>query len=201
MSTASHRTGRHLEAGNRGTVLPPPADTFRNWSHVRILLRADAVFAREALMAWYEANGVDYLFGPARNPRLVAVLEPVRAAAEAKDRPARRYQEFLWPTRDSWSRRRRVVGKAEWTDDKGNPRFVVTSLRPGEARCRRLHETLYCARDEMENRTKECQLNLFTDRTSARSMRANQLRLWFAAMADSSCRRSSCGSVSLMAGS
>ena len=76
-----------------------------------------------------------------------------------------------------------MVGKAEWTGDKANPRFVVTSLRPEEARCRRLYETLYCARGEMENRIKECQLDLFADRTSARTMRANQLRLWFASMA------------------
>ena len=159
----------------------------RRWPHVRILLRADSGFAREALMAWCEANGVDYLFGLARNPRLVAALEAeqaaARAEAEAKGRPARRYKDFLWSTRDSWSRRRRVVGKAEWTGDKANPRFVVTSLRPEEARCRRLYETLYCARGEMENRIKECQLDLFADRTSARTMRANQLRLWFASMA------------------
>ena len=159
----------------------------RRWPHVRILLRADSGFAREALMAWCEANRVDYLFGLARNPRLVAALEAAQAAAraeaEAKGRPARRYKDFLWSTRDSWSRRRRVVGKAEWTGDKANPRFVVTSLRPQEARSRRLYETLYCARGEMENRIKECQLDLFADRTSARTMRANQLRLWFASMA------------------
>ena len=159
----------------------------RHWPRVRILLRADAGFAREALMAWCEANGVDYLFGLARNPRLAAALEgalaAARAEAEAKGRPARRYRDFLWSTRDSWSRRRRVVGKAEWTGDKANPRFVVTSLRPADVRGRRLYERLYCARGEMENRIKECQLDLFADRTSARTMRANQLRLWFASMA------------------
>ena len=159
----------------------------RRWPHLCILLRADSGFAREALMGWCEANRVDYLFGLARNPRLAAELEgalaAARAEAEAKGRAARRYKDFLWSTRDSWSRRRRVVGKAEWTGGKANPRFVVTSLRPGEARCRRLYETLYCARGEMENRIKECQLDLFADRTSARSMRANQLRLWFASMA------------------
>ena len=68
-------------------------------------------------------------------------------------------------------------------DDGSNPRFVVTSLGRHEVKARRLYERLYCARGEMENRIKECQLDLFADRTSARSMRANQLRLWFAAMA------------------
>ncbi len=184
----------------------------RHWPGVRILLRADSGFARETLMGWCEANRVDYLFGLARNPRLAAVLEGALAAAraEAKGRPARRYKDFLWSTRDSWSRRRRVVGKAEWTGGKANPRFVVTSLKPADARSRRLYETLYCARGEMENRIKECQLDLFADRTSARSMRANQLRLWFASMAyvllcalrriglaQTRFARASCGSIRL----
>ena len=186
----------------------------RDWPHVRILLRADAGFAREALMGWCEANRVDYLFGLARNPRLAAALGAEQAAtrgeAGAKRRPARRYRDFLWSTRDSWSRRRRVVGKAEWCGDKANPRFVVTSLRPDQARPRRLYETLYCARGEMENRIKECQLDLFADRTSTRTMRANQLRLWFVSMAyvllcalrrialaHTRLARASCGSIRL----
>ena len=89
----------------------------------------------------------------------------------------------MWSTLDSWSRVRRVVGKAEWTRGEANPRFVVTSLTPERADARSLYEDLYCARGEMENRIKECQLDLFADRTSAATMRANQLRLWFAAMA------------------
>jgi hypothetical protein len=161
------------------------------WPHVRILLRGDSGFAREELMGWCEANQVDYLFGLQRNARLVAELEAelatARAAAEAKRRAARRYKDFMWTTLDSWSCRRRVVGKAEWMPERGgsgsNPRFVVTSLARHAIRARRLYERLYCARGEMENRIKECQLDLFADRTSARSMRANQLRLWFASMA------------------
>jgi hypothetical protein len=159
----------------------------RYWPEVRVLLRADSGFAREPLMAWCEANRVDYLFGLARTERLEAAiaaeLAAARAEAETKRRPARRYKDFPWSTLDSWSRQRRVVGKAEWTRGEANPRFVVTSLRPQEIRARRLYETLYCFRGEMENRIKECQLDLFADRTSARSMRANQLRLWFASMA------------------
>jgi hypothetical protein len=161
-----------------------------SWPDVRILLRADSGFARENLMAWCEANGVDFLFGLQRNGRLVSEIEPelavAHAQAEGKHRPARRYKDFLWTTLDSWSRRRRVVGKAEWMpgrDDGANPRFVVTSLGRHEIKARRLYERLYCARGEMENRIKECQLDLFADRTSARTIRANQLRLWFASMA------------------
>jgi hypothetical protein len=157
------------------------------WPKVRILLRADAGFAREALMAWCEANRVDYLFGLARNTRLSAAvtseMAAARAAAEETGQPARRFRDFTWRTLDSWSRERRVIGKAEWTAGEANPRFVVTSLRAAEAEARHLYEAIYCARGEMENRIKECQLDLFADRTSAATMRANQLRLWFAAAA------------------
>ena len=157
------------------------------WPRVRIVLRADSGFAREALMAWCEANRVDYLFGLARNVRLTEQIESelAEAAAEsaATGAPARRFKDFLWTTRDSWSRRRRVVAKAEHTQGEANPRFVVTSLGQRRADARALYEDLYCARGEMENRIKECQLDLFADRTSTATMRANQLRLWFASMA------------------
>ena len=157
------------------------------WPYVRILLRADSGFAREALMAWCEQNGVDYVFGLARNVRLVAKIETelatAQAAAEQTGKPARRFKDFLWTTLDSWSRRRRVVGKAEWTQGEANPRFVVTSLKRTEAGARQLYEDIYCARGDMENRIKECQLDLYADRTSAATLRANQLRLWFASIA------------------
>jgi hypothetical protein len=110
-------------------------------------------------------------------------LAAAKSAAEASGRPARRFKEFAWSTLTSWSRERRVVAKAEWTQGEANPRFVVTSLKPEEAGARRLYEKLYCARGDMENRIKECQLDLFADRTSAATLRANQLRLWFASFA------------------
>jgi hypothetical protein len=157
------------------------------WPHVRILLRADSGFTREALMAWCEANEVDFLFGLARNERLVAEIEAELEAAAAHSRrtgkPARRFKDFQWTTLGSWSRRRRVIAKAEWTQNEANPRFIVTSLSKVEGEAQYLYEKIYCARGEMENRIKEQQLDLFADRTSARTMRANQLRLWFAAMA------------------
>jgi hypothetical protein len=157
------------------------------WPRVRILLRADSGFAREALMAWCEANRIDYGFGLARNARLEAAIAAELARAEAASRqtgaPARVFKELRWSTLDSWSRRRRVVAKAEWTHGGPNPRFIVTSLRLAEIDGRQLYETVYCARGEMENRVKEGQLDLFADRTSTATMKANQLRLWFAAMA------------------
>ena len=159
----------------------------RRWPRVRILLRGDSGFARETLMAWCEANRVDFLFGMARNERLEAAIkdELMMAAAESirTGKSARRFKDFTYSTLDSWSRSRRVVGKAEVTGGDANPRFVVTSLKPVEVAGQHLYENIYCARGDMENRIKECQLDLFADRTSTATMRANQLRLWFASMA------------------
>ena len=157
------------------------------WPRVRILVRADSGFARESLMAWCEENDVDFVLGMARNERLAKEIEEHLAQAEAESRrtgkPARRFKDFHYRTRDSWSRSRRIVGKAEWTGDKANPRFIVTSLNRAEIKGRPLYEKVYCARGNMENRLKECQMDMFADRTSANTLRANQLRLWFSSMA------------------
>src|ERR1700749_3796094 len=191
--------GRHLlaaklrpanidaSAGSREEMARIVAQIRQRWPKVRILLRADSGFAREALLAWCENNRVDFLFGLAKNARLNSQIEAELAAAQEQShrtgQPARRFKDFRWQTRQSWSRERRVIAKAEWTEGKANPRFVVTSLARQEHEARHLYEKLYCARGEMENRIKECQLDLYADRTSAHTMRANQLRLWFASMA------------------
>jgi len=157
------------------------------WPKTRILLRADSGFAREALMAWCEQNRIDFVFGLARNARLVAEIEAELAQAEAEasstGKPARRYRDFRYATLDSWSRRRRVIGKAEWTKGEANPRFIVTSLKKAQTNGRLLYEKVYCARGDMENRIKECQGDLFADRTSTATLCANQLRLWLASFA------------------
>jgi hypothetical protein len=157
------------------------------WRRVEILLRADSGFARDEIMAWCEANGVDYVFGLARNERLVGQIADALAAVEAESLaqgvPTRRFADFAWRTHDSWSRARRVVAKAEHLPKGANPRFVVTSLPAATIDARTLYEDVYCARGEVENRIKEQQLDLFADRTSAATMKANQLRLWFASMA------------------
>jgi Transposase DDE domain group 1 len=164
---------------------------------VRIIVRADSGFAREEIMAWCEQNEVYYCLGLARNKRLQARLgksfgELYRAIKSAEiPMPCRRFEDFEYRTRKSWSRARRVVGKAEILDKGENPRFVVTNLPaeglPGEPEERfvapALYEKLYCARGEMENRIKEAQQDLFADRTSTSWMASNQLRLWFSAFA------------------
>jgi hypothetical protein len=157
------------------------------WPTVAIVVRADSGFAREALMAWCEAHGVDFVLGLARNARLEAALTgelaEARAAAEATGAPARVYKDFVYQTRTTWSRPRRVVGKAEQLPGKANPRFVVTSYPPARWASTALYEDVYCARGDMENRIKEQQLGLFADRTSTATMRSNQLRLWIASVA------------------
>src|SRR5208282_4806174 len=159
----------------------------QSWPEVEIWLRADSGFCREELMGWCEENGVDYVFGLARNQRLEAEIAGELAEAEAKSKEsgkaARIFKELRYQTRKSWSCERRVVAKAEHLPKGANPRFIVTSLAPEAAQARELYENIYCARGEMENRIKECQLDLFADRTSAASLRANQLRLWFASLA------------------
>jgi len=159
----------------------------RSWPHVRIVLRADSGFARDELMAWSEANGADFVFGLQQNERLVDEIKVELHRAEMKSRrtgkPARYFKDFKYRTRRSWSRERRVVGKAEVTGGEANPRFVVTSLTRAECGPKYLYERVYCARGDMENRIKECQLDLYADRTSTATLRANQLRLWFASMA------------------
>ena len=97
--------------------------------------------------------------------------------------PVRRFADFAWRTLDSWSRARRVVAKAEHLSQGPNPRFIVTSLPASAIDARTLYEEVYCGRGEVENRIKEQQLDLFADRTSAATMRANQLRLWLASFA------------------
>jgi hypothetical protein len=157
------------------------------WPDVRIILRGDSGFARDKLMSWCEANRVDFVFGLAKNSRLRQVItsqaEAARQLHEQSGESERVFAEFFYQTRDSWSRRRRVIGKAEHGPKGANPRFVVTSLDSDEMARRPLYEEFYCARGEAENRIKEQQLYLFANRTSCARMKANQLRLWFSSVA------------------
>ena len=157
------------------------------WPSARIVVRGDSGFCREWLMAWCEEQSVEYVLGIAKNSRLVEAvaeeLEEARLICERTDRATRRFKDFSYRTQSSWSRSRRVVAKAEQLVGRANPRFVVTSLGEKEWPARELYEELYCARGEMENRIKEQQLDLFADRTSCWSMRANQTRMYFSSMA------------------
>ena len=152
----------------------------RSWPQVQIIVRGDSGFCREELMGWCEANEVDYVLGLAKNTRLIkaieAELEQARELHESTAEPARVFRDFIYATRKSWSRSRRVVGKAEHLSKGANPRFIVTSLSAQDYPAKALYEELYCARGDMENRIKEQQLALFADRTSTATMRATALQ-------------------------
>jgi hypothetical protein len=173
-------------AGCREEVERIVAEIRQAWPQVRITLRGDSGFCREELMVWCEQNQVDYVLGLAKNERLKAEIgrELEQAARQHAEtgRATRIFQEFSYQTRESWSRARRVVAKAEHLEKGANPRFVVTSLGPEEWPAQALYEQLYCARGEMENRIKE-QLMLFADRTSTAFLRSNQIRLYFSSVA------------------
>lgn len=181
------RSDRDASSGSREELERIVAQIRERWPAVQIVARADSGFAREELMSWCEGQDVDYVFGLARNRRLEEALSGALDRAFERcgrsGQPERVYDEFDYQTLDSWSRPRRVIGKAEILERGPNPRFVVTSLSPRQAKAREVYEQIYCARGEMENRIKEQQLYLFADRTSAHLMRVNQIRLWFSSFA------------------
>jgi len=157
------------------------------WPEVRIIVRGDSGFCREAIMKWCEAHNVDFVFGFAKNERVKAIicqeLQQAQRLYEETKEAARVFKDFHYQTKKSWSQQRRLVAKAEYLVKGANPRFVVTSIEMERIDARTLYEELYCGRGDMENRIKEQQLWLFADRTSASRMRANQLRLYFSSVA------------------
>lgn len=157
------------------------------WPEVRIIVRGDSGFCREDLMGWCEVHAVDYVLGLAKNQRLERLikkdLKKARRKFKKTGKAARRFRNLKYRTLSTWSRKRRVVAKAEHLSDGANPRFVVTTIEKSETGARALYEDLYCARGNMENRIKEQQMGLFSDRTSSHHLRANQLRLWFSSFA------------------
>jgi hypothetical protein len=163
------------------------AQVRRAWPEVKITIRADSGFCRDPIMSWCEANGVDYVLGLAQNPRLKAMIATEQEQAlqeyERTEEAARVFTDLRYRTLESWSRERRVVAKAEHLAKGANPRFVVTSLTPEDRAAKPLYEEDYCGRGEMENRITEQQLHLFADRTSAATMRANQVRLFCSSIA------------------
>ena len=173
--------GRHLLAAKLRSAANDAADgavqeVARIVAHIRevwpkttIVIRADSGFCRDDLMTWCEENGVQYVLGMAGKKRLTAQIKPELKAAKRKatrtGQPARVFTDFQYRTRKSWSAERRVIAKAEHTNGSANPRFIVTNMHPAYGAPRFLYETVYCQRGEMENRLKECQGNLFADRT------------------------------------
>jgi hypothetical protein len=147
------------------------------WPQVKIIFRGDSGFCRWKMLRWCERHGVDYIVGLAKNTRLLALAdELLKQACAGHEQSGQKQRLFGWLdyAADTWDRPRTVIAKAEHSDQGGNPRFVVTSLKGG---AQAIYDELYCARGEMENRIKEQQLGLFADRTSCHGWWANQLRL------------------------
>jgi hypothetical protein len=138
-------------------------------------------------MAWCEVRGVDYVLGLAKNARLEGMIKKDLKKSKRKfkrtGKPSKRYRNLHYRTLSTWSKKRRVVAKAEHLDKGANPRFVVTTLKKAEYGARALYEDVYCARGDMENRIKEQQMGMFAGRTSTHTLRANQLRLWLSSLA------------------
>ena len=191
--------GRHLLAaklrsssvdgahGAKDEVARIVAQIRERWPNVSIVIRGDSGFCRDELMTWCEENAVKYVLGLAGNGRLHRRIARESRKAKSKSKrtgkPARVFADFEYRTRDSWSAKRRVIGKAEWTQGEANPRFIVTNVDAAFGAAQFMYEHIYCQRGEMENRIKECQADLFADHTPAPTMRANQLRLWLASFA------------------
>lgn len=183
-----------------------------HWSQVTIIVRGDSAYSRDDIMSWCESQpGVEYVLAIAGNERLQALmrgtaqrakaayeqkhqqivnaLEPLVGSPELSEEivplvpPEIWYQSIDYRTTTTWSRSRRVVGKLICDGDGSRHHFVVTSLPVDKVPAGKLHADYYCARGDMENRLKELQLDLFSDRTSTHEFESNQLRLWFSAFA------------------
>lgn len=160
----------------------------QRFAEVKITLRADSSYARDPLMSWCEENNLFYVFGIAGNKVLEREVEESLATAQSQmeknqSDKERVFKEITYRASRWKGPARRVVGKAEWTRQGSNPRFIITNLPKEEVAAQPLYEKVYCGRGNMENRIKEQQMDLFADRTSTHSLRANQLRLWFSTLA------------------
>lgn len=149
----------------------------QEWPEVKLIFRGDSGFCRWKMLRWCEKNSIDYVVGIARNARLQPLLESQLLQAKTEfESTGEKVRRFTWLSykASAWDKARCVIGKAEYTSQGSNPRFVITSLC-GDAQ--KIYDTLYCKRGEMENRIKEQQLGLFADRTSCHEWWPNQLRL------------------------
>lgn len=180
-------SNRDASAGSLEVLQWLAARIQARWPQVRIVLRGDSGFCRESIMKWCEEQGLFYLLGLAKNNRLINAISKemyqVSIRHHLTGTATRTFTQLFYQTRNSWSCKRRVIAKAEHLSKGANPRFVVTNLPEDYASPRDLYEKHYCARGDMENRIKEQQMDLFADRTSSHTMRANQLRLWFSSIA------------------
>ena len=153
------------------------------WPKVKIIFRGDSGFCRWRMLRWCENHGIYYIVGLAKNSRLNEMARPLLdQASQQYERTSMKQRLFgnISYAAQTWDRERRVIVKAEHTEQGSNPRYVLTNL---EGDAQKLYDEVYCARGEMENRIKEQQLDLFADRTSCTKWWANQFRLMLSSLA------------------
>ena len=158
----------------------------QRWPEVKIVLRADSGFCREELMAWCEANHVDYVFGLARNQRLRRIIgaqmHQAHVLHQSTGKAARVFTEFDYRTHEELVLCAPRGGQGRVSRQGREPALRGYFAPAEQWAAQDLYEKFYCARGEMENRIKE-QMCLFADRLSTDEMKGNQLRLYFSALA------------------
>ena len=153
------------------------------WPEVNIIARADSGFCRQTILNWCDRSNVKYIVGIARNKvlekRLSPLMDEAKARYEDTNEKQKLFTQFEYAA-GTWKSSKTIIGKAEYSKEGTNPRFIVTNI-DGDPRL--LYEDIYCARGDMENRIKEQQLDLFADRTSCHEWWPNQFRLLLASLA------------------
>jgi hypothetical protein len=178
------RPGSVDPARGAWAILKLLSERFRQiWPDVQIIFRGDSGYCRHRMFDWCDKNGVDYIVGISKNSRLLTQAQELIIQAQVQfvvtGHKQRLFDDLTYAA-DSWKHPRRVIVKAEHSAMGSNPRFVVTSL---SGDCAELYDQMYCARGEAENRIKEQQLDLFSDRTSCMNWLPNQLRVLLSSLA------------------
>jgi hypothetical protein len=178
------RPSRYGAARHAWAILSLLVKRFREkWPGVKIIIRGDSGYCKWRMMQWCDSHDVAYIIGLAKNSRINAMAAPLMEKAERlfneTDEKQRLFTSVQYAAA-TWDKERRIIVKAEHSSMGSNPRYVVTNLQgdPQE-----LYDQEYVMRGEMENRIKEQQLDLFSDRTSCHNWWPNQLRMMLSGLA------------------
>ena len=153
------RPGRRIRGREAAAILKRVLDhLIMVWPKTKITLRGDSHFSTPEVHDLCDGYGIDFILGQAINKKLKALGEPLMelaaALAEQTDEPVRLFDSFEYQA-NSWSRPRQIIYKAEITEGKANPRFVVTNIRDRTPKF--LYETVYCARGRIGRLHQESQ--------------------------------------------
>ena len=141
-----------------------------------IALRADAGFTSPKLHDFLEQERIAYLLGIPHYKEFRGFTKPVIERAQQRfDRtgePVRLFSSFFYRGK-KWPHQRRILVKAEVSDQGINVRCVITNRK---GRAEELFKR-YNGRGEVENRIDELKNDLKADRLSCSRYRANAFRL------------------------